>query len=307
MRLRGIDTNLVISLHALLTERNVTRAAKRVGLGQSSMSHALNRLRAHFGDALLVQVGRTMVLTEKGKTLVGPVELAMKGLEGVFEAERPFDAKKSERVFRIVGTDNLELYLLPRLASLVTAEAPAVQIRFHHLRRDWARALRDGEADLKLGRAYAVDADLSSEELASERLVCVVRGSHKATKRRLTLERYASLVHVAVTPAQDLTDSLATFVDTELARHQLTRRIALTVPHFLVAPFVAASSDLALTTSERLAKTFDRALDLAILELPFDIPAYALSQVWAKRADADPGHRWLRGTVARAFALAERG
>src|SRR4051812_6903727 len=77
MQLRGVDTNLIIALRALLLHQNVTRAAKDVGLSQSSMSHALSRLRVHFDDALLVPVGRGLVLTDRGKGLVGPVAEAV--------------------------------------------------------------------------------------------------------------------------------------------------------------------------------------------------------------------------------------
>ncbi len=107
MLLHGIDTNLIVALRALLAERNVTRAAKNVGLSQSSMSHALARLRAHFGDPLLVQVGRSMVLTERAKSLVGPVETAVSQLERVVLRGEPFDPARSKRTFRIMTKDNL--------------------------------------------------------------------------------------------------------------------------------------------------------------------------------------------------------
>src|SRR5438552_19185305 len=105
MLLRAVDTSLVIALRALLQERNVTRAAKLVGLGQSSMSHALARLRDHFGDPLLVQVGRRMVLTERAKSLIQPASEAVAKLESVFLDKGTFDPKTSERVFHIAATD----------------------------------------------------------------------------------------------------------------------------------------------------------------------------------------------------------
>src|SRR3954451_22515899 len=95
MSLRGVDTNLLVSLHALLHERNVTRAAKTVGLGQSSMSHALARLRLHFRDPLLVQVGRSMVLTELGRSLIEPVNLAVAHVERVFVAKASFEPQRA--------------------------------------------------------------------------------------------------------------------------------------------------------------------------------------------------------------------
>src|SRR5215813_11432238 len=77
MQLGSVDTNLVVTLLALLRHQNVTRAAREVGLSQSSMSHALARLRAQFADPLLVPAGRGLVLSERGKELVEPVATAV--------------------------------------------------------------------------------------------------------------------------------------------------------------------------------------------------------------------------------------
>jgi LysR family nod box-dependent transcriptional activator len=58
MQLSHFDLNLLRSLDALLTERNVTRASERLFVTQQAMSGALRRLREHFGNELLVRVGR---------------------------------------------------------------------------------------------------------------------------------------------------------------------------------------------------------------------------------------------------------
>ncbi len=119
MQLGSVDTNLVIALRSLLRHQQVTRAAREVGLSQSSMSHALARLRAHFADPLLVPAGRALVLTERGKGLLEPVATAVAALERVFARPEPFDPRTSRRVFQIAATDNLELYVLPHLAATV--------------------------------------------------------------------------------------------------------------------------------------------------------------------------------------------
>src|SRR5215510_12612814 len=106
MNLAGVNTNLLVALNALLREQNVSRAAQSVGLTQSSMSHALAQLRAHFGDRLLVPSGRRMVLTERGRTLVEPVGLAVAQVERVFAPAKAFDPSLSDRTYRIAATDN---------------------------------------------------------------------------------------------------------------------------------------------------------------------------------------------------------
>jgi DNA-binding transcriptional LysR family regulator len=301
MQLRGIDTNLIVALHALLVHRNVTRAGKEVRLSQSSMSHALSRLRAHFGDPLLIPVGRELVLTERAKSLVEPVTDAVARLERVFGKVEPFDPATSRRVFRIAATDNLELYVLPKLAAILQKGAPCIDVRVCALPADWVTSLQRGDIDLKLGRQYAVPEALESQDLSYERFGCVVRSGHPA-RSKPTLHQYLALDHLLVAPTAPPGTEPSGVVDAALAKHGAQRRLRMTVPHFLVAPFVVASSDLALTAPARLLAPFIKLLRLRRLELPLKLGGYKLSQVWAARSRDDDGHQWLRASIAGLFA-----
>jgi DNA-binding transcriptional LysR family regulator len=146
-----------------------------VGLSQSSMSHALARLRAHFGDPLLVPAGRKLVLTERGKALVSPVGAVVAELERVFARAEPFDPRTSRRVFGIGATDNLELYVCPQLAATLRKAAPGIDVRIYAIASDWPAALQRGDIELKLGRKYAVSGPLESQDLSHETFACVVR------------------------------------------------------------------------------------------------------------------------------------
>src|SRR5262252_6270912 len=196
--LAGINTNLVIALHALLEEQHVSKAARAAGLGQSSMSYALARLRAHFDDPLLVQKGKRMVPTRLARSLTGPVRRAVADLETVFRGASGFDAATSRQTFHVASTDNLELLVLPRLSQLLRAEAPGIDVRVFPLLEDWRSALRGGELDLKLGRSYDPGSGLVSEELIEERLVAVLRAGHPIRASHLSLTQYARLLHVRI-------------------------------------------------------------------------------------------------------------
>ncbi len=300
MNLAAIDMNLLVALRAVLREQTVSGAARAVGLAQSSRSHALARLRYHFGDPLLVRSGGRTVLTERARSLVQPVEEAIAQLQRVFDPSSGFDPASSDRKFEIVATDNIEVYLLPRLMPLLAREAPHVRLRIHHLPDDWMRALSDGQADLKLGRQYPIPDRYHSEELYEERFTCVVRQGHPLRSDRPSLKEFAEMSHVAVVPGSVAGGPSLGFVDELLAERGLQRRVALTVSHFLVAPHVVAASDLALTASERLITPFLRPLRLRTLRFPLPVATYRLTQVWARRSDADASHRWLRRMIARA-------
>ncbi len=305
MQLRGVDTNLIIALRALLVHQNVTKAAKEVGLGQSSMSHALARLRAHFDDPLLAPAGRRLVLTERGKALVDPTNEAVAALSRVFARAVPFDPRASKRRFRIAATDNVELYVLPSLAATLQKIAPGIDVSVVAPPPDWPMALQRGDIDLKLGRRYPVAGPLESQVLSREHYGCVVRGGHPAPGR-LTLKQYAQLDHLLVAPTAGPTTEPLGYVDAVLEKHGLRRRIVMTVPHFLVAPFIVASSDFVLTAPLRLLDAFAKRLRLRRVELPVKLSGYELSQVWAARSTRDDAHQWLRGAVQSAFAAPSR-
>lgn len=72
MRFNKLDLNLLVALDALLTERSISRAGERLHLSQPATSNALARLRTYFDDELLVQQGRTMVLTPRAEGLLDP-------------------------------------------------------------------------------------------------------------------------------------------------------------------------------------------------------------------------------------------
>src|SRR5437899_8596319 len=101
MNLRSIDLNLLVALDALLTERHVTKAADRVGLSQPAMSNALSRLRAMFGDELLVRTATGMKPTPRASELTEPLRQLLRQVERVLESDSGFDPMASERLFTV--------------------------------------------------------------------------------------------------------------------------------------------------------------------------------------------------------------
>lgn len=293
MNLQSVDTHLVVALHALLSERSVTRAARRIGITQPSMSHALGRLREVFDDPLLVQAGRHMSLSPRARELLPRAEAAIEHLAAVFGPRERFDPEVSERTFWLVATDNLELLLFPNLARTLATQAPRVKLRSRNIPGDWAERLRRGELDLKLGRGGPVPDGCRMTLLARENVVCLMRRGHPASKRPLTPARYAALSHLVIAPHGDE----RTKSDLVLAEQGLARHVAMTVSHFLVAPFIIAESELILTVSARVAKVLSRKLGLVTRPCPIAPASYDLTMVWPASAEFDAGHTWLRRTI----------
>lgn len=292
---RQLDLNLLVALDALLAEGNVTRAAERLGLSQPAMSHALNRLRALLDDPILVRTPRGMVPTPRAEELAPAIHAALDDIDRALRGRPAFDAATSRRSFTIAAVDHGELVILPPLLARIAAEAPGIDLLVRPLRLDLIEGeLEAGVVDLAFGVLNSGD-DLATfrQRLFHESFVCLVRADHPTVGETLTLDEFVALDHALVGPR----GRRGGFVDTELQKLGLSRRVALMVPHFLVAPMVLAKSDLILTAPERIARAFAAILPLRIVPTPLQLKGFDVSQLWHERQSHDAAHIWLRGLI----------
>jgi len=291
--LAGIDLNLLVVLDALLAERHVTRAAKRVGLTQSAASHALARLRGVLDDPLLVRgPGGQLVATERAAAIAPRLRRALDDLGIALRGEAGFTPATARRTFRIATTDHGELALLPQLVALLAREAPNVDVWAVPPLEDPSDALAAGEIDAAVGvwRDRPWPAGIYMKPMFQETFRCVVRRGHPAAKQRLTLDRFCELAHLLIAPR----GRGLGLIDEELAKVGRSRRIAMAVPHFLIAPHVVAASDLVVTLASRVADVFAAPFKLAMLPSPVALAPFTTQLVWHERTHHDAGHRWLR-------------
>jgi DNA-binding transcriptional LysR family regulator len=294
---RPIDLNLLVILEALLEERSVTGAARRLGVTQSAVSHALGRLRTELGDPLLVRTSTGMTPTLRAQELHEPIRSSLTTLRDVTRSGAPFEPRTANRTFTIAMTDQIGVALLPALHARLTVRAPSVDLRVIPVVRNVERALESGAAELVVSGAFtpAEAPGLYRQRLFDEPLVCLVRKGHSIVQRRLTLEQFCSLSHALVAPRGG-----RGIVDTLLEERGLSRRVAVVLPHFLPAPFLIAASDLVLTVAESVARAFASLVPLQLVASPIELPRATYSQVWHQRSHDDPGHKWLRGQIAEA-------
>jgi DNA-binding transcriptional LysR family regulator len=294
LHLASLDLNLLVALDALLEERNVTRAARRTGLSQSAMSHALARLRSLVGDPLLVRGKGGMVATARAETLALPIRRALEGIILALQPPEPFMPKTARLAVRIATSDYGELVLLPKLVRRLEREAPHVDLRLVPHTGDSVGPLVDGAVDLIVAPIRQADEaqGVLAKKLFDERFVCTVRRGHPLSKKKLTLARFAAASHALIAP-RGREGSLA---DESLSRMGLSRRVALTLPHFLVAPHVVAASDLVLILAARVAAQLAKPLGLVVLPPPKELglSGFRVSAIWHERTQHDPAHRWVR-------------
>lgn len=293
--LRALNLNLLLVLDALLTERHVTRAARRLGLTQPAVSNALAQLRTALGDPLLVRGPGGMVPTPRAQALTGPLRAALAALEETLAPEAPFDPARAERTFVLATTDFVSYVLLPRLLQRLAAEAPGIRLQV----RAWSHhrvppTLETGEVDLMLGFYPRLPPGHHEQRVFRDQFVCVVRRDHPTVRDKLTLRQYVGLSHVLVSEE----GSGPGVVDVALAAKGLQRRVGLRLSHFLLVPPVLAATDMVAALSERVAEPFARHLPLRLLPPPLPLPTDWIRQVWHERTNASPPHVWLRSVIA---------
>ncbi len=303
MRLRSVDLNLLVALDALLEERHVSRAALRVGLSQPAMSNALARLRATFGDALLVRTPGGMEPTARGLELAGRVRQVLRQVERVLTPDAGFEPARCERRFVLRMSDLLGRLFLPGIARALRREAPLAALEIVHLSpAQTVQALEADGCDLALSMGLAHGGSILRQPLLPDRMVCVMRRGHPAARGRLGLERLLGLQHlrVSISPVD------SRFVDDALARLGHRRRVAANVPHWLVVPEVLRATDLVAVMPERFADVLARAVDgFARRGLPLPETSFEWSLYWHRRHEGSRQHKWLRGIVADAMRSGE--
>jgi DNA-binding transcriptional LysR family regulator len=290
MNVASLDLNLLVALQALLEEESVGRAARRVGLSQPAMSHALSRLRSLLGDSLLVRVGAGMQLTVRGEALRHPVRDALERVQELLAGDT-FDPSVTQRTFRICVADNASDLLLPPLLTRLRQVAPNIHLEIQPWR---------GRATDPAELARAVDAVVACvpdsfagfyrQRLFRDRDACAVRQGHRAARRISEPEQFLNWKQVAVKPQGLFEDP----VDTWLKQEGMRRNVVLTVPHYLQALHVVARSELIAVVPERLIRTYASRLKLKAMPVPLDVGSFDEYLLHPARTHTDAGCVWLR-------------
>lgn len=298
--LTGLNLNSLVALNALLSECNVTRAARRVGITQPAMSQTLARLRELFADPLLVRRGRAMVLTPRAEAMLVPLSDALLSVERAVQLGMGFDAATSTRIFSVALPDLSATLMLPSLLRLVGKKAPGVRVQVEPLSISrLSDKLASGEIDLVLAVHLGSTEGLRKETLLTDDYICLVRRGHAlARRRRARLEDYAAHGHLAYTPVGFVPRPMSEAVP-GLAS---TSGIRASVPYLLALPEIVRSTDLVATVPRRLLSAPIDLRGIVTLESPRELPPVVDSLWWHPRFDSDPAHHWLREQVHEALA-----
>lgn len=298
--LSHINLNSLVALDALLDVQNVRRAAERIGVTQSAMSHTLRQLRALLDDQILVRSGNRMLPTPRARALEVPLRQALLQLQHLVERESAFDAASTNRRFTIAGSDAALVTVLPRLLAGFATRAPHAQLDVVPLAAaSIARELESGEVDVALSPIFPDAPGLKRRSLAPTEFAVLVRADHPEVGAELDLDTYCRLPHALVA----VTGRGPGLVDQALARVQRSRWVMLRIPYFLAAPAILLNTDMLLTIPRAAAERFAAEFPLRVLPPPVTLPTGTLSVGWHERFDRDPAGRWLRELLVEASGV----
>lgn len=290
--LRRIDLNLLVILDALLSEQHVTRAAERLHLSQPAVSHALARLRDLLGDPLLVRAGSGLVPTARALELAAPLAETLAQVQSLL-APNTFDPTSARRTFRLAMSDYGAALILPGLIRTLRAEAPGIDLQISHASREgMVEGLLNGDIDLAAGVLPELPGELRSTPLFEERYVCLLDRESLPAGGVLDLPTYLSRPHVLL----EMRGSGTPEIERTLTALRERRRVAISLPHWSVAPRFISGTDLILTVASRALKEVDDQ-SLIVLPPPFEIAPFTFVSAWHKRRGGDQALNWLNRRI----------
>ncbi|MEO1035910.1 MAG: LysR family transcriptional regulator [Pseudomonadota bacterium] len=296
MNIYAIDLNLLKVFEALLQERNVTRAGDKIGLAQSSMSNALNRLRHLFKDELFVRTPKSMRPTERALELAPQVDAALAQIRTMLGTAIPFEPASARGIVRIATSDNLKILLTPPLVAHLARSAPGVSLRMRPLDKDRLfDDLDSGSVDLAIGTFGETPRRIERTDLFEDSFVCLARKNHPKLKRGMSVRQFAALPHALVT----LRDDASGFIDDVLAKKGLTRHVGVTVDQFSVLPRLVASSDYIAMCPRSISKQLATAASCAVYAPPFPLPNWRVTMLRTKRTISEPLIDWVGAEIQK--------
>lgn len=295
----NVEIKLLRTFLILLSERNVSSTAERLGVSQPAVSHALTRLRELFDDPLLLRSRSGMVPSSRAQEFAEGVQSMLATYDGLLQIASPFDPGTSSQTFRISSPEYPELLLLPNLVGLARRDAPNIRLEMHPPPREKAiELLENGGLDLRISWLQQPPQSLRSVQLFQDRIVCVADSEHPSVQGRLSIKQFVHLPHARPYGAGRTVSGRV--VDEAVERHGGRLTPAFHVQNYLSIPPLLRGTDLIATMPLRLALSVREKQPLQILEVPMRLPRIRYAAYWHERSHKDPAHRWLRELVVHA-------
>lgn len=297
--IRSVDLNLVPVFVAVYEERSLSRAAVRLAMTQSAVSHATSRLRLVLRDELFVRHSRGVVPTPAADAIYSRLRDALGSVREAVTEMRGFNARTSARKFFLSIAHPLGPMIVLRLQERLATVAPNISVAASTRSRpiDLGRALREGRIDAAIDWLDPPDEPLKTTVLFEDAVIAVAREGHPALRRPASMQVLREGAFVTLRPRVEGEHPVAAL----RVWQRLNLHVALEVSEILEVFMVASLSDLFGLIPSSMEMVARRALGLRALRVSLKPTAVPIKLIWHASRDADPAHAFLRkelGTIA---------
>jgi len=300
MKISSFDLNLFVILNAIYTEGSLTKAAHVVGITQPAVSNALSRLREKFNDELFIRTGSGMVPTQKTENIISDIQGALSLMQQSVNEPDTFDPIVSNRSFKLSLGDISEGRVLPYLMQEVYKNAPNISVgSYGYNRSDQVHALSTNNLDFVVDPVIPASDEINSYKVFEDDFVVAHRDGHPLSKiADVTMDDILAQRYLNVSARKRGLH----LIDIELDKLGSRRDVALRCQHFLIAPPIIRSTDLAIMVTRSFAKIHE----LPFVEIPAEIPTMEYFLIWHKSDEGDGGHLWMKDLLIKAFEKAKK-
>ncbi|MEM7595959.1 MAG: LysR family transcriptional regulator, partial [Cyanobacteria bacterium P01_A01_bin.83] len=271
------------------------KAAQRLDMSQSAMSHALKRLRAILNDDILIRTSKQMEVTPYARQISDRIDQILREIQSTLLEKETFDPATAEETFKIATSDYVESTIGVNLLQQLANQAPGIKIRISNVNKKTVMdALDDNSIDLVIDAELPLKNWHVEQDLYQEEFVCVVRGDDSLTE--LSLDDYVERSHILVSMRDDFQGAYDEILD----RQEQSRQVIWSTSHFMTVPFLLANSDCVALLPNRMAQHCAKNINLKLLPPPIEIEGFAVSMVWHQRNQNSPQHQWLRQQIVNA-------
>ena len=311
---KNVDLHLLACFDALITERQVTRAADRMTMSQSAMSNALGRLRTLFRDPILVRTPRGMVPTNRALELIEAVRSGLRHIDDALSQGAHFDPTTADLTVRIMTTDYAAEMLMPALLGSISKLAPKLRVEVRNMDPLRVREeLEEGSCHLVIGYFRDLPKDLYSSMIFKDQIVCLTRSGHPSIKDKVSLNEYAELQHACFAGFSHAgLSTIEKVTDAALADLGFERTITFKAGSVSVILSVVAETDMIATVPLGSTRRAATQFQLRTMSLPFAVPDVEVALIWHERTHRDTAHNWVRQAIRevakhRRLSQASRG
>jgi DNA-binding transcriptional LysR family regulator len=324
--IHNIDLNLIRVFDAILNEKGVSRAADRLHLTQSAISHSLARLREIVGDQLFLRGPDGMHPTPRAVELARSFTPALHQIEQAILAPT-FDAASSDIEFAISTSDYISTTIMPELMARVRQLAPAAQLWLRPLSEvNIPEGLDRGTIHVAIGVFGRTPSRFVSEPLFADRNVWLMRAGHPAAAGTFGPQALAAYPHLDILISGNIQagagggatvdqgglerayiSSNPRHLEEMLGAEGLTRKTGATVSHILAVPSLLARTEMIALVPLQFARRANRSLGLVWREPNYDAPPIKVSMLSHRTMGAHPSVAWLRRQIIECTAICYEG